>query len=150
MVERVPERRGQGAGPVAGQTHGQAASVSRRWGRSQQARGPRSLCECQQPPAMRSSWCLALYLSFRHVQFILATAVRRGHRPPGFTRGDTEAKQLAQAASSSPHSADSKASVPLHALYRQPWGWMQTHRVELSARHRPRGQTQCKAVVPSV
>lgn len=68
----------------------------------------RSLCECQQPPAMRSSWCLALYLSFRHVQFILATAVRRGHASSWFTGGDTEAKQLAQTPAAHPRSADSK------------------------------------------
>lgn len=65
-------------------------------GGRQQAPGPRSLSECQQPPAMRSSWGLVLYLSFRHIQFILTTAVRRGHHLPGFTDGDTEARQQAQ------------------------------------------------------
>lgn len=77
----------------------------------EKAADPRSLCECQQPPAMRSSWCLALYLSFRHVQFILTTAVRRGHRPPGFTGGDTVAKPLARPAGGSPSSPDSRAKL---------------------------------------
>lgn len=148
MVERVPERRGQGAGPVAGRTRGQAVSVSRRWERRQQTRVLSVSASSPQPwgvlGAWLCTWALDTFSSSSQQPWggaIVLLVLQVGTLWPSHSPG----LPVAHPALLTP-----EQSFPLLVLHRQLWGWVQTHQMELSARHRPRGQAQCKAVAPSV
>ena len=148
MVERVPERRGQGVGPDAGRTRRQAVSVSRRWGRRQQARVPSLSASSPQPwgvlGAWLCTWALDTFSSSSQQPWgeaIVLLVLQVGTLQPSHSPG----LPVAHPALLTP-----EQSVRLFVLHRQLWEWVQTHRMELSARHRPRGQARCKAVAPGV